>query len=227
MNPSCSEIVDQLQSLANPANVAGMARYGISSNGTLGVSIYELRRIAKGISPDHDLALELWQTGIHEARILAALVDEPAQVTEEQMESWVLDFDSWDVCDQVSTILFDRTPLAYAKALEWSERSEEFVKRAGFVLMAGLAVHDRKAQPEAFEPFFEAIQRQAHDDRNFVKKGVNWALRNLGKRSRALNARAIQVAQAVQASGSRPARWIAADALRELQSEKVQQRLKT
>jgi 3-methyladenine DNA glycosylase AlkD len=227
MNPTCSEIVDQLHSLANPANVAGMARYGISSTGTLGVSIYELRRIAKNIPPDHALALELWQTGIHEARILAALVDKPAQVTEEQMESWVLDFDSWDVCDQVSTILFDRTAFAYAKALEWSERSEEFVKRAGFVLMAGLAVHDRKAPPEAFEPFFEAIQRQAHDDRNFVKKGVNWALRNLGKRSRALNARAIQVAQAVQASGSHPARWIAADALRELQSEKVQQRLRT
>jgi 3-methyladenine DNA glycosylase AlkD len=226
VNPTCAEITAQLQALANPENAAGMARYGISLNGTLGVPVYTVRRLAKGIEADHTLAQALWETGIHEARIFASLIDDPSQVTGDQMERWVLDFDSWDVCDQVCMNLFDRTRYACSKALEWSERSEEFVKRAGFTIMAGLAVHDRRASPADFEPFFAAIVRQAHDDRNFVKKAVNWALRNLGKRSRNLNERAIRCAREVQAGGSRSARWIAADALRELQSEKVQQRLK-
>lgn len=222
---TAEDILDRLQSLANAENVAGMARYGINTHNTLGISIYTLRPIAKEIGVDHDLALRLWESGIHEARILASFIDDPRQVTEEQLERWVADFDSWDVVDQVVN-LFERTPFAYPKAFEWSARPEEFVKRAGFVLMAGLAVHDKKAPDERLEAFFPVIVREATDERNFVKKAVNWALRNIGKRNRALNAKAIAVAKEIQAIPARAARWIANDALRELTSAKIQARLK-
>ena len=205
----------QLKSLADAAALTGMARFGINTQHALGVSMPALRKLA-GKTHDHALAEQLWQTGIHESRILAAIVDVPAQVTPEQMERWVVDFDSWDVCDQVTTDLFDLTPFAHQKALEWAERGEEYVKRAGFALMAGLAVHNKTAPDVYFMEFFPAIERQATDGRNFVKKAVNWALRNIGKRNPTLRQAAIQTARNIQAISSPAARWIAADALREL-----------
>jgi len=221
---SADEIISRLKSLANPANVAGMARYGISPEGTLGISIPTLRVMAKEIGRDHELALELWASGIHEARILAAHVDDPARVTKEQMESWVAEFDSWDVCDQVCGNLFDRTAFAYEQAAAWSGRREQFVKRAGFALMAWLPVHDKKAPDDKFLRFLPIIEKEASDERNFVKKAVSWALRNIGKRSRRLNEAAIACASRIQQQDSKSARWIASDAFRELASDKVRQR---
>lgn len=220
------EIITHLKTLANPDNVAGMARYGINPENTLGISMPVLRQMARQIGKNHELAQALWASGLHEARILAGLVDRPAEVTEAQIEAWVQEFDSWDVCDQVCSSLFDKTPWAYAKAVEWSARPEEYVKRAGFVLMAVLAVHDKKAADESFLPFLPLIQREATDPRNFVKKAVNWALRQIGKRNRRLNELAIQTAQEIQQLDSKTARWIAADALRELTDAKTQVRLR-
>lgn len=219
------EVLQMLRSLADPEAVEGMARFGISSRNTLGISIPQLRKIGKEIGKDHSIARELWSSGIHEARILACFVEDPNQVSEEQMEAWVKDFDSWDVCDQCCTSLFDRTEFAYRKAREWTNREEEFVKRAAFVLMAGLAVHDKRAQDGNFEQFLPLIKREATDERNFVRKAVNWALRQVGKRNPALNSKAITTAEGIQEIESRSARWIASDALRELRSEKVRARL--
>lgn len=211
--------------MANPDNVAGMARFGISSQNTLGISIPNLRALAKEIGRDHDLALRLWESGLHEGRILASFVDDPKRVTPEQMEQWVSDFDSWDVCDQVCG-LFARTPYVYDRVAAWSARPEEFVKRAAFALMATLAVHDKKADDAKIAAFLPIIQREAGDGRNFVKKAVNWALRQVGKRSRKLNRLAIATAEEIAKIDSKAARWIAADALRELRSEKVRAKLK-
>jgi len=166
------EVLQHLKSLSNPEAVAGMARYGINTENAYGVSIYALRPMAKAIGMDHALAEQLWSSGIHEARILASMIDDPRQVTEEQMESWVTDFDSWDVCDQVCSNLFDKTEFAHRKAAEWSHREEEFVKRAAFAMMAALAVHDKKAPDEAFQVFFPLIRQQATDGRNYVRKAV-------------------------------------------------------
>lgn len=220
----CDEVMNELRALADPSAAAGMARYGIRTDAALGVSIYRLRPLAKTIGRDHELALALWETGIHEARILASFVDEPASVSDEQVERWALDFDSWDTVDQV-TDLFERAGFGWSKAIEWSSREQEFVKRASFALMAGLAVHDKKAPDERFLELLPVIEREAWDDRNFVKKAVNWALRNIGKRSAALNAAAVAAAERIEAQGSRSARWIARDALRELTSDRVRDRL--
>jgi 3-methyladenine DNA glycosylase AlkD len=218
------EVLDHLRSLANPDNVAGMARFGINPQNTLGIDIYTLRKIARRIGADHALALQLWDSGVHEARILASYIADPRQISEAQVEQWVADFDSWDVCDQVVD-LFSKTPFAYRKVAEWAQRPEEFVKRAAFALIAELTAHDKQASDETLAQFFPVIVRASDDDRNFVRKAVNWALRSLGKRSRALNEQAIAVAREIQALGIRPARWIAADALRELTSAKVQAKL--
>ena len=215
-----AELLALLRAKASPKNVEGMARFGISSKNTLGNSVVELRAIARKAGGDHQVAQDLWKSGVHEARILAAYVAEPAKVTERLMDTWVGDFDSWDVCDQVCANLFDRTPFAYAKAAEWARAEREFVRRAGFALMACLAWHDKKAQDKAFEPFLPLIKRYAVDDRNFVKKAVNWALRQIGKRSPALRAKAIAAAQAIERLDSKSARWVAKDALRELQKAK-------
>ncbi len=220
-----SQVIARLKSLANPANVAGMARYGISAEGTLGVSIPAIRAIAKEHRRDHALALELWASGIHEARILAALVDGPAEVTEAQLESWVRDIDSWDVCDGLMNNLFRKVPSAWAKSREWARRKETFIRRAGFVLMATLAVHDKRASDAKFLALLPLIRRGATDERNFVKKAVNWALRQIGKRNLALNSAAVAAAREIAALDSRSARWIASDALRELTSPAVQHRL--
>jgi len=219
------EVIAKLQSLANPVSVAGMARYGINSTNTLGISIYILREIAKEIGKDNALADELWASGIHEARILASYIADPGKTTEERMESWAADFDSWDVCDQVSGF-FEETPFAYQKAVEWSARHEEFAKRAAFAIMAGLTVHDKKADDSQFEQFLAIIIRESSDERNFVRKAVNWALRNIGKRNRRLNEKAIATARQIQQIDSQSARWIAADALRELTAEKIQSKLR-
>ena len=219
------EVISRLKGLANLENVEGMARFGINSRSTLGISLSTLRPLAREMGKDHGLAQQLWDSGIHEARILASIIGKPAQVTEEQMEAWVGDLDSWDVCDQVCMNLWGRSPYAYQKAHEWSTREEEFVKRAAFALMVAIAIHDKKASDERLEEFFPVIKAQATDNRNFVRKAVNWALRQIGKRNLNLNAKAIATARQIRGSGVRTARWVAADALRELTSEKIQSRL--
>jgi len=255
-----NEIIRKLKSKRNPRNIAGMARFGINPKNMLGISIPTLRALAKQIGTDHALALKLWASGIHEARILASIVDEPARVTQAQMERWVRDFDSWDVCDQVCGNLFWQMPLASRQAIEWSKREPEFQKRAGFALMAYLAHrhktvdgrnrlaarsnrrssnqrvaqdfcvdarawHDRDARDAAFEKFLPAIVRGARDERNFVKKAVNWALRQIGKRNARLNRAAIRTAREIARLDSKSARWVAADALRELNSPAVQKKI--
>ena len=220
-----NDIIKKLESLSDPEAVKGMARFGINPENTYGVSIPNLRKIAWEVGKDHALAQQLWTSGIHEARILAGMIDDPKMTTEEQMESWVKDFDSWDVCDQCCSNLFDKTKFAHQKADEWSRREEEFVKRAGFTLMAALAVHDKKAADEDFLKFLPIIKGESTDDRNFVKKAVNWALRQIGKRNLNLNKIAIKTAEEIQQIDSKSARWIAADAIRELTGETVQSRL--
>jgi 3-methyladenine DNA glycosylase AlkD len=220
------EIIERLKQEADPECVAGMARFGINPDKTLGISIPFLWNLSKEIGKDHELAGQLWRSGIHEARILAGIIDEPEKVTEKQMESWVRDFDSWDICDQVCSRLFDKTPFAYKKVHEWTKRDEEFVKRAGFAMMAALVVHDKKASDKEFERFLPMIVREAKDERNYVRKAVNWALRTIGKRNKTLNRKAIRTAERIRKINSKSARWIATDALRELRSDAVQRRLK-
>jgi 3-methyladenine DNA glycosylase AlkD len=220
------EVLDELRSRANPEDVEGMARFGIATWRALGGSnVTYLRALAWRIGKDHRLATQLWRSKIHEARILAALIDDPAQVTEEQMEAWAADFDSWDVVDNSCGSLFDKTPFAWRKAEEWSAREEEFVKRAGFALMAYLAVHDKRAPDTAFERFLPMIEREAGDPRNYARKAVNWALRQIGKRNLTLNRKAIATARRIHRSGPRSSRWVASDALRELSSERVRSAL--
>ena len=218
-------ILKELRSIARPENLPGMARYGINTDEALGVPIPNLRKIAKREGKDHGLARALWASGIHEARILAAMVEQPGKVTPAQMDRWVKAFDSWDLCDQVCSNIFDRTPFAYEKAFAWADREETFVRRAGFTLMACLAVHDKNAPDAKLAAFLPVIEKGADDERNFVKKAVNWALRQTGKRSRALNRKAIACARRIARIDSKPARWIARDALRELEGEKVQRRV--
>lgn len=221
------DILTELKKNANPKKVAGMARFGISTHKTLGVSMPILRKLAKEIGPNHTRALQLWDSGIHEARILAGLIAEPDKLTEKDMETWIKDFDSWDVVDQVCGNLFDKHPAAYKKAVEWSSREEEFEKRAGFALMAWLAVHDKQADDTKFEQFLPLIFREATDDRNFVKKAVNWALRQIGKRNKILHPLAMDCAHDIlkEYPNSKPAQWIAKDAIRELESPAVQKRI--
>jgi 3-methyladenine DNA glycosylase AlkD len=214
-----------LRRRASARNAAGMARFGINPRNTLGVNIPVLRSIARRYRNDHDLALQLWKTDIHEARLLAGFIDDPAQVSEKQMEAWVRDFDSWDICDLACGNLFDKTVFAYRKAKEWPYRKEEYVKRAGFVLMAALSVHDKKAADKVFVEFLPIIEGGACDERNFVRKAVNWALRQIGKRNLRLNRKAVKAAKVIARLDSKAANWIASDALRELTDKKVLDRL--
>jgi len=220
------EIIQKLHSLANPENAKGMARYGINLKNNLGISIYQLRPLAKEIGKNHALALRLWDSQIHDARLLACFIDDPDKVTTEQMDSWAGDFDSWDICDQACTSLFDLSSLAYEKAYQWANHEKEFIKRAAFSLIAGLAVHDKNATDKNFECFLPLLIQHAVDDRKYVKKAVNWALRNIGKRNFHLNQAALITAKEMQKMDSKSARWIASDAIRELTSQKVIQRLK-
>ena len=219
------EIIGRLEAGSDPKAVAGMARFGIVGAKVYGLRIPVLRALAKEIGRDHELAGRLWAAGARETRILAAMIDDPALVTAARMEDWVADLDSWEVCDQLCQCLFQDTALAEAKALEWTEREEEFVKRAGFVLLARLAV-SRKKEPDAtFERYLPVIVREAWDGRNFVRKAVSWALRQIGKRNPALNRRAVETAEEIMAQGTGPARWLAKDVLRELRSDKLRRRL--
>jgi 3-methyladenine DNA glycosylase AlkD len=202
-----------------------MARFGIATEKAFGVKHTPLKQIAKEYKKDHGLALELWASGYHEARLLATIIDDPQQVTEQQADEWVAGINSWDICDGFTGNLIDKTPFAYSKALDWVHREEEFVRRAGFALMAWLPVHDKKAPDAKFDEFFPLIIQYSTDERNFVKKAVNWALRQLGKRSHALHRKAVDTAQQIVAQDSKTARWIGSDALKELQGENVQAKL--
>src|SRR3972149_1950077 len=203
-----------------------MARYGMKTPHRLGVQVPEMRRIAKETGKNHELALELWKTGIAEARIVAAMVDEPEKLTEAQMDDWVKDIDSWDIGDQVCMNLFEKTPLAWKKIVDWSKRDEEFVKRTAYGLLACLAWHDKTAENERFVSVFPVIAYGALDERSSIKKAVSWALRNIGKRNQALNKESLKIAEEIRKSGTKSARWIASDVIRELESEAVQDRLK-
>lgn len=217
MIPSGAErVVAELRPLESPRNREGMARYGINTAHALGVSIAQLRPMARRIGRNHRLAEDLWATGIHEARILASMIADPMEVSSRDMDRWARDLDSWDLCDQVCANLFERTPHAQKKALQWSRRRQEFVKRAGFSLMARIAVSSNGLPDSAFTPMLQAIRREAEDDRNYVKKAVNWALRQIGKRNAALRAKALGEAASLRRSSSAAARWIGADAEREL-----------
>lgn len=220
------EVISYIKKNRNEKNIAGMARFGIVTENCYGLSMPKMRELGKKIGTDHKLALALYKTGIHEAKIIAGLIDDPAQVTEAQMEEWSKGFDSWDVTDQVTTILFDQTKFSWRKAAEWAKRKPEYEKRAGFTIMAGLAVHDRITPDEEFEKFYACIEKGAEDERNFVKKAVNWALRNIGKRSTGLNSSAIKLSEKLVKSGSKSARWVGADALRELKGETAKRRIR-
>jgi 3-methyladenine DNA glycosylase AlkD len=225
-----SEVLEKLESLGSPENIAGMRRFGIETTESFGITAPVLKQLAKEVkrqAPDrHALALELWDTGNYEARAIAFLIDDPKQVSPAQMEKWAKDFDNWATVDGTCSYLFCRTPYAYEKVFEWANRDQEFVKRAAFSLVAYLAVHDNKAPGDKLAGFLPLIERHSDDDRNFVKKSVNWALRQIGKRSIELNKMAIDTAERIRAQDTKPARWIASDALRELKSEKVIERLR-
>jgi 3-methyladenine DNA glycosylase AlkD len=223
------EALDRLRVLGDPRNVEGMARFAISSSSTrvYGISVVALRQLAREIGRDHALAEQLWTSGVHEARHLACMVEEPAKITSAQLDRWVRDLDSWDVCDGFAYSTVSELPVAWRKVERWAKSREEFVRRAAFAAIAGLAQHDKRAPDADFMPLLALCEQYAHDDRNFVKKAVNWALRQVGKRNLALNRAAIATAERIQAQGTRPARWIAADALRELRSDAVRSRLRT
>jgi 3-methyladenine DNA glycosylase AlkD len=221
------KILTLLKSQSNPEYLKGMARYGINPNNNLGISIYKLRNIAKEIGKNHNLAIELWNSGIHDARLLACFIDNPEEITSEQMDLWAKDFDSWDICDQACTSLFDLSPFAWKKVFEWAEQKEEFIKRGAFALIAGLSVHNKKANNNRFEEFFPIIKKHSIDERNYVKKAVNWALRNIGKRNLVLNKKAIELSGELLKIDSRIAKWVGRNAIKELTSSKIQNRFKS
>ena len=224
-----TEIIDKLRVLGSPENVLGMERFGIITTQTFGIPAPVLKQYAKEVkkltADRHALALELWETGIYDARAVAFLIDDPKQVTKKQMDKWVKDFDNWATVDGTCGYLFCRTPFAYEKVVEWAEKEAEFIKRAAFSMMAYLAVHDKKGDDAKLAAFLPLIERHSDDDRNFVKKAVNWALRQIGKRSLGLYGQAVETAERIAMRNTRTARWIAADALRELRGEKVKERL--
>ncbi|MFH1695997.1 MAG: DNA alkylation repair protein, partial [Candidatus Micrarchaeota archaeon] len=211
MDGKIKEILKELKNKGSEKNKQGMKRFGINVETAFGTNVYLTRKIAKKYKKEHSLALELWKTNIHEARMLAGFIDDPKKVSEQQMELWVKDFNSWDLCDQVCSNLFDKTAFAWKKAVEWTERKKEFEKRAGFVLMCALAVHDKKAKDKEFEKFFSLIKKHSVDERNFVKKAVNWALRQIGKRNKKLNRKCISLAKEIKKIDSKSAKWIASD----------------
>lgn len=223
------EIVDKLAVLGSSKNVEGMSRFGITTGKSFGVTTQALKQfsgeVKKQAKDRHLLAQELWRTGIYDARAVAFLIDDPNRVTKKQMDSWARDFDNWATVDGACCHLFCRTPFAYEKAFEWAGKKPEFIKRAGFSLIAYLTVHDKKADDAKLAAFLPLIESNSDDDRNFVKKAVNWALRQIGKQNLTLNKLAIETAERIKVRGTRSARWIAADALRELRHEKTIARL--
>jgi 3-methyladenine DNA glycosylase AlkD len=223
---NAAKILRQLRSLADPRARAAMARFGVIVDDAHGIPTPVLRKVAKRLGANHALALELWKSGNHESRHLAAMIADPHQVTPALMELWARDFNSWDIVDGTCWHPFGETPHAWRKAAEWTRRQPQYVKRAGFALMAYLAIHDKTASDAKFERLLPHIRREAGDARNFVKKAVNWALRNIGKRDLRLNRLAIRTARQIRAQDSPAARWVAADALRELSGPAVQKRLR-
>jgi 3-methyladenine DNA glycosylase AlkD len=223
---SVEEILTKLKSKARPDQLAGMARYGMKTENRLGVQIPELRKLAKETGKNHQLAMELWQTGIAEARILAAMIGEPEKLTEQQMDTMVNDIDSWDIGDQTCMNLFEKTPLAWRKITEWSQRNEEFVKRTAYGLIACIAWHDKKAADQQFTDVFSVLAHGAQDHHKSVQKAVSWALRNIGKRNPNLNQQTVTLAKEIRGTNTKPAKWVSSDVIRELTSEAVQKRLK-
>lgn len=225
-----NEVIKKLESLGRPENVSGMERFGIVTRKSFGITAPVLKQYAREVRKEaedrHDLAQELWVTGVYDARAVAFLIDDPKKVTVKQMDAWAADFDNWATVDGACGYLFCRTPFAYEKAFEWAEREPEFIKRAGFSLMAYLAVHDKKTRDDKLAAFLPIIERHSGDDRNFVRKAVNWALRQIGKRNLRLNELTIQTAERIKLQGSKSARWIASDALRELRNDKIIDRLR-
>lgn len=220
------QIKNELKKNVHPNSLEGKARFGIDVSNAYGVTIPVQRKLAKEIGKDHKFAQELWKEGIHETRIIASMVDEPAKVTKSQMNKWANDFNSWDLCDQCCNNLFVYTPYAHEKAIEWSQSKKEFVKRAGFTMMAVIAVHDKKASDKDFDKFFMRIKEESTDERNFVKKAVNWALRQIGKRNKSLHKKALTHAKEIEKIDSKSAKWIAKDAIGELANEKIISRIK-
>ncbi len=221
-----NEIIEEMKRHSNPRDKEGMSRFGINVDKALAVKVPVLRDMARKIRKDHELAQQLWDTEIHEARILASMIDDPKLVTKEQMDDWVKDFNSWDLCDQCCMNLFDKTEYVHKKILEWTKDKREFIRRAGFVLIATSAVHNKKWNDTDFERYFSLIEKYSDDERNFVKKAVNWALRQIGKRNKNLNKKCINLAKRIRKKNSKPAKWIASDALKELKDSKIQERLK-
>jgi 3-methyladenine DNA glycosylase AlkD len=224
-----AEIIKELKALSDPAKIADLERYAITTPKWFGIRVPELkafaREVKKLVDDRHATALELWKSGIYDVRAIAFMIDDPKQVTPEQMDAWAKDFDNWATVDGACSYLFCRTPYAYEKAVEWATRKPEFEKRAAFSLMAYLAVHDKKAPDEKIAAFLPLIEKHSGDDRNFVKKAVNWALRQIGKRSLKLNKLAVETAERIKEQNTSSARWIASDALRELKSPAVKERL--
>lgn len=223
---SVDKIITELKKHGNKKNREGMVKFGINVEKAFGMNVPVMRKLAKQIGSNHQLALELWKSGWHEARHVASMIADPNLMTKSQMNKWVKDFNSWDICDGTCSNLFCRTPFAFDKIFEWAKRKGEFVRRTAFSLIACLAVHDKKRDDKDFLLFFPLIQQYSTDERNFVKKAVNWALRQIGKRSKSLNKEAIKLAEVIKNINSRSARWIAANAIRELTNKKTLARIK-
>lgn len=226
LNMDKNTVIIELQLLRNEKSLEGMSRFGINIENAFGISMVQLRILAKRIGKNHTLAFELWQTRYHEARILASMIDIADDVTSLQMNEWVKDFNSWDLCDQCCGNLFRYTSFAYEKAVEWSFSDVEYIRRAGFVMMASLAIGDKKAKDDKFLPFFELIIKHSDDDRNFVKKAVNWALRQMGKRSLYMRGKALDCIEILLKDKNKTAQWIAKDAQRELNNVKTIKNIK-
>jgi len=224
-NWTCAKVLRELDGLADPGVRAKMAYFGIRVPSAHGISAPVLHKFAREIGKDHRLAKQLWLSGIHEAKILATLVGEPDRVRASEMDRWARAFDSWDVVDTACCYLYAHTNFAWNKVRAGSKHPEPFIKRAGFSLAAYLSYKDKHSPDAEFVKFLRVIERESNDDRHFVKKSINWALRNIGKRNRNLNREAIRIAEQLRKRDSRAARWIAADALRELRSDAVQRRL--
>lgn len=210
------EVLDAIKKASTPEGIKKKAYFGITEVGNFGLTSPQIKNIARDIGKNHSLALELWETSVHEARHIAVLIADKKMVTEKLMNKWVKDFNSWDIVDDCCGKLFCKTPFAYEKAVEWSERKNEFEKRAGFALMATLAVHDKNAKDIEFEKFFPFLLRESHDERNFVRKAINWAIRQIGKRNKRLCKKAIKLSEVILKKDDKPSHWIATDALREL-----------
>jgi 3-methyladenine DNA glycosylase AlkD len=225
LDEDVAAVIASLKRIATKKVRDGMARFAIPSDKAFGVSVGAMRQMANRLGRDHELAEGLWKSGWYEARIMAAFVDEPAKITPVQMDRWCREFDSWAICDTVCFHLFDRTPHAWKKIVQWSSRKEEFVKRAAFALLASLVVHDKQADDDLFAQGLMLVEKAAADERNFVKKGVNWALRCIGKRSLPLHAAAVATAERLVANPNPAARWVGKDALRELTSRAMTKRL--